>query len=94
MLSAVPTEDHYFLGRVDFGKVIEDNRYQEAGAKKTALKGSVMFVNGLTKAFKIEYVAQGFVQMLLLDANHFDREALRISFRPARISRRHPHRSI
>ncbi|MFZ1944651.1 MAG: hypothetical protein WAU43_13600, partial [Acidobacteriaceae bacterium] len=73
-LSAVPTEDHYFLGRVDFGKVIEDNRYQEAGAKKTALKGSVMFVNGLTKAFKIEYVAQGFVQMLLLDANHFDRQ--------------------
>ncbi|MGO8718408.1 MAG: hypothetical protein ACLQMO_04215 [Acidobacteriaceae bacterium] len=74
LLSAVPTEDHYFLGRVDFGKVIEDNRYQEAGAKKNALKGSVMFVNGLTKAFKIEYVAQGFVQMLLLDANHFDRE--------------------
>lgn len=74
LLSAVPTEDHYFLGRVDFGKVIEDNRYQEAGAKKTALKGSVMFVNGLTKAFKIEYVAQGFVQMLLLDANHFDRQ--------------------
>ncbi|MGC1870629.1 MAG: hypothetical protein WA700_06680 [Acidobacteriaceae bacterium] len=73
-LSAVPTDDHYFLGRVDFGKVIEDNRYQEAGAKKTALKGSVMFVNGLTKAFKIEYVAQGFVQMLLLDANHFDRQ--------------------
>ena len=73
-LSAVPTEDHYFLGRVDFGKVIEDNRYQQAGAKKNALKGSVMFVNGLTKAFKIEYVAQGFVQMLLLDANHFDRQ--------------------
>ncbi len=73
-LSAVPTEDHYFLGRVDFGKVIEDNRYQEAGSKKTAYKGSVMFVNGLTKAFKIEYVAQGFVQMLLLDANHFDRQ--------------------
>jgi hypothetical protein len=59
---------------VDFGKVIQDNRYQEASSKKTALKGSVMFVNGLTKAFKIEYVAQGFVQMLLLDANHFDRQ--------------------
>src|SRR5665213_84857 len=73
-LSAVPTGDHYFLGRVDFGKVIEDNRYQSAESKKAAYKGSVMFVNGLTKAFKIEYVAQGFVQMLLLDANHFDRE--------------------
>lgn len=73
-LSAVPTNDHYFLGRVDFGKVIQDNRYQQAESKKNAYKGSVMFVNGLTKAFKIEYVAQGFVQMLLLDANHFDRE--------------------
>lgn len=79
-LSAVPTDDHYFLGRVDFGKVIEDNRYQEAGAKKTALKGSVMFVNGLTKAFKIEYVARGFVQMLLLDANHFDRQHYNFQF--------------
>jgi hypothetical protein len=79
-LSAVPTEDHYFLGRVDFGKVIEDNRYQEAGSKKAAYKGSVMFVNGLTKAFKIEYVAQGFVQMLLLDANHFDRQHYNFRF--------------
>jgi hypothetical protein len=74
LLSAVPTDDHYFLGRVDFGRVIEDNRYQEATGKKNMYKGSVMFVNGLTKAFRIEYVAQGFVQMLLLDSNHFDRE--------------------
>lgn len=79
-LSAVPTNDHYFLGRVDFGRVIEDNRYQEAGNKKGMYKGSVMFVNGLTKAFKIEYVAQGFVQMLLLDANHFDREHYNFTF--------------
>ncbi len=80
LLSAVPTEDHYFLGRVDFGRVIEDNRYQEAKGKKTMYKGSVMFVNGLTKAFKIEYVAQGFVQMLLLDANHFDRQHYNFTF--------------
>lgn len=73
-LNAVPIDDHYFLGRVDFGRVIGDNRYQEASSKKHLYKGSVMFVNGLTKAFKIEYVAQGFVQMLLLDANHFDRQ--------------------
>lgn len=80
LLSAVPTEDHYFLGRVDFGRVIEDNRYEEASNKKAMYKGSVMFVNGLTKAFKIEYVAQGFVQMLLLDANHFDREHYDFTF--------------
>ncbi|MEO7004259.1 MAG: hypothetical protein ABI064_02390 [Acidobacteriaceae bacterium] len=80
LLSAVPTDDHHFLGRVDFGRVIEDNRYQEAGGKKNMYKGSVMFVNGLTKAFKIEYVAQGFVQMLLLDANHFDRQHYDFTF--------------
>ena len=79
-LSAVPLDDHYFLGRVDFGRVIEDNRYQEAATKKKMYKGSVMFVNGLTKAFKIEYVAQGFVQMLLLDANHFDRQHYNFRF--------------
>ena len=80
LLSAVPTDDHYFLGRVDFGRVIEDNRYEEAKAKKNMYKGSVMFVNGLTKAFKIQYVAQGFVQMLLLDANHFDRQHYEFQF--------------
>lgn len=73
-LSALPVDDHYFLGRVDFGRVIQDNRYEETASKRSMYKGSVMFVNGLTKAFKIEYVAQGFVQMLLLDANHFDRQ--------------------
>ncbi|MGC9292051.1 MAG: hypothetical protein ACP5EP_04920 [Acidobacteriaceae bacterium] len=73
-LSSVPISDRYFLGRVDFGRVIEDKRYESRENKKQFLKGSTMFVNGLTKAFKIEYVAQGFVQMLLLDANHFDRQ--------------------
>lgn len=74
MLSSVPISDRYFLGRVDFGRVIQDNRYDEPSSKKGVLKGSTMFVNGLTKAFKIEYVSQGFVQMLLLDSNRFDRQ--------------------
>ena len=73
-LSAVPISDRYFLGRVDFGRVIQDNRYDEPASKKGVLKGSTMFVNGLTKAFKIEYVSQGFVQMLLLDSSRFDRQ--------------------
>ena len=80
-LSAVPINDHYFLGRVDFGRVIQDNRYEQAKKNdKKMLKGSVTFVNGLTKAFKIEFVAQGFVQMLLLDANHFDRQHYNFTF--------------
>lgn len=79
-LGAVPTDDHYFLGRVDMGKVLRDNRYEEPKERKTAYKGSVMFVNGLTKAFKIEYVARGFVQMLLLDADHFDRQHYNFRF--------------
>lgn len=79
-LGSVPTEDHYFLGRVDFGKVINNNRYEVPKSRKNAYKGSVMFVNGLTKAFKIEYVARGFVQMLLLDADHFDRQHYNFRF--------------
>lgn len=78
LLSSAPVSDEYFLGRVDFGRVIENKRYEERGADKSKkqqfFKGSSMFVNGLTKAFKIEYVAEGFVQMLLLDADHFDRQ--------------------
>jgi hypothetical protein len=79
-LSSVPISDRYFLGRVDFGRVIEDKRYEGRENKKQFFKGSTMFVNGLTKAFKIEYVAQGFVQMLLLDANHFDRQHYEFKF--------------
>jgi hypothetical protein len=79
-LSSVPISDRYFLGRVDFGRVIEDKRYEGRENKKQFFKGSTMFVNGLTKAFKIEYVAHGFVQMLLLDANHFDRQHYEFKF--------------
>ncbi len=80
LLSDVPISDRYFLGRVDFGRVIQDNRYEEPGNKKGVLKGSTMFVNGLTKAFKIEYVSQGFVQMLLLDSTRFDRQHYNFKF--------------
>jgi len=73
-LSAVPFDDHYFLGRVDFGRVIQDNPYEESSQKNNIYKASDMFVSWLSKAFKIEFMAQGFVQMLLPDANQFDRQ--------------------
>jgi len=88
-LGAVPISDHYFLGRVDFGRVIEDQQYEVPGskheepgtmAKKRFFKGSMSFVKHLTNIFKIEYVSQGFVQMLLLDANSFDRQHYEFKF--------------
>ncbi|MGC9293327.1 MAG: M48 family metalloprotease [Acidobacteriaceae bacterium] len=79
-LRAVPISDRYFLGRVDFGRVIEDKQYEEPGAKKRFFKGSSLFVGQLTKIFKVEYISQGFVQMLLLDAYDFDRQHYEFRF--------------
>lgn len=81
-LGFAPTSDDYFLGRVDFGQVIGDNQYEapESRTKKRFLPGSKAFVDRLTHLFKIEYVPQGFVQMLLLDAYSFDRQHYRFKF--------------
>lgn len=75
-LGAVPISDSYFLGRVDFGRVVEDDQYAQpvSTSKGGILKGSTAFIDRLTKYFHVNYVSQGFVQMLLLDANNFDRQ--------------------
>lgn len=73
LLYAVPESDQYLLGRVDFGKTISDTAYSGGGGSPHGLfKGSMKYVSGLSKAFKMEYVSAGFMEMMFLDPVSFD----------------------
>ena len=74
VLYAVPESDQYLLGRVDFGKSISDTSYSEQGNSKGLFKGSVKYVSGLTKAFKMQYISAGFMEMMFLDPISFDQQ--------------------
>ncbi len=80
VMRQVPESDEHFLGRVEFGRIIGDNPYQEgpkAGAKPTTLgrfKNSLSFLNGVGGSLHLQFHEAGFVQMLLMDSNSFDRQ--------------------
>src|SRR4029077_3456240 len=69
-LGPVPSEDHYFLGRMDMGETIDRKDYlkdQEKGMQ-TRLMG------GFSKLFKVQYQPVGFSWMVYADRSDFDRE--------------------
>jgi hypothetical protein len=69
-LGPVPSEDHYFLGRLDMGESVDRKDYlkdQEKGMQ-TRLMG------GFNKLFKVQYQPIGFSWMVYADRSDFDRE--------------------
>src|SRR5271155_2927523 len=80
VLYAVPESDQYLLGRVDFGKTISDTSYSAEGNSKGLLKGSMRYVSGLTKAFKLQYISAGFMEMMFLDPISFDQQHYDFSY--------------
>ena len=81
VLGQIPAEDEHFLARVDFGKIIGSNIYQvnKATSEGTSGKGgffksSLSAIAGLGGSLHLEFNEAGFVQMLLMDSNDFDRE--------------------
>jgi len=83
VLGQVPESDQHFLGRVDFKSVIDDNSYAvnkqtsegtSKGGKLGFFKQSVSFVGGLGGSLHLTFHEAGFVQMLLMDSNGYDRQ--------------------
>jgi hypothetical protein len=82
LLGQVPESDEHFLSRVDFKSVIGDNSYavNNSTSKGTTdgkmgfFKHSVSFVGGLGNSLHLNFHEAGFVQMLLMDSNSFDRQ--------------------
>ncbi len=67
-LGAVPSEDHYFLGRLDLGDSIDRRDYlsRDESFQKNLL-------GGVSKLFKFEYKPMGFSWMIFADRDDFDR---------------------
>jgi len=71
-LGPVPAGDQYMLGRVSFGQTFADNLYAKNAPKKGILSGSERFLSGLSSAFSMQYVPNGFMDMMFLDTTEFD----------------------
>jgi hypothetical protein len=77
VMGQVPESDQHFLGRVDFNNVIGDNNYESRSTSRGPLgffKHSGSYVTGLGNTLHMNFNSAGFVQMLLIDSNDFDRQ--------------------
>jgi hypothetical protein len=87
VLSQVPQSDQHFLARVDFSKVINDDSYKDNkgnfAAKKGRLgsfKNSLNALTGISYSLRLTFHESGFVQMILMDSNNFDRQHYTFTF--------------
>ncbi len=84
VMREVPASDQHFLGRVEFGKVIDVNGYKTPEKKKSLLghfkSSGDSFLGTTSSGLHLEFSEQGFVQMLLMDSNSFDRNTYQFTF--------------
>ena len=76
-MGAIPDKDHYFLGQADLAKGVVDNSML---AKKHGKFDSINPISHLAGMFKSDFVPEGFLQMIYLDANGFDRQHYQIDY--------------
>ena len=80
VMRQVPESDEHFLGRVEFGKIIGDESFQagpKAGkpqSKTSHFLGSLNFLKSIGGSLHLQFNEAGFVQMLLMDSNNFDKQ--------------------
>jgi hypothetical protein len=79
-LIQTPESDQHFLGRVDFDKVIDNDTYKPVSQKKGILQQSGSFLSGLSSVLRLTFHESGFVQMILMDSNGFDRQHYSFGF--------------
>jgi hypothetical protein len=70
-MGAIPVKDHYFLGQADLSKGVLDRSMLET--KKGKLE-SLNPIAHLSSMFGSSYIPDGFLQMIYIDTNGFDRQ--------------------
>jgi hypothetical protein len=81
VMGQIPDSDVHFLGRINFGKVIGDNGYvEEKESKGGFFKHSLSYLTGLSSSLHLTYNRAGFVQMLLVDSNSYNRQTYTFGF--------------
>lgn len=70
-LGSVPDRDHYFLGQANLSRGVVDTSMLNKKHAKLDMLNPISHVAGL---FETSYVPAGFLQMVYLDTNGFDRQ--------------------
>jgi hypothetical protein len=74
-LGSVPTQDHYFFGRLDLKEAVDRRDYlQKQGGFERMLLG------GFNRLYKLEYNPLGFSWMIFADRYAFNRNSYRFKF--------------
>ena len=83
----VPESDQRFLGRVDFRGIIGDSKFQadrrspyDGGKGKFEMLRPSAFLGEMTNGLHLQFREAGFVQMLLMDSNGFDRQHYKFGY--------------
>ncbi len=81
VLGQVPDSDQHFLSRVEFGRVIGGQSYEVnkstsegKSGKLGFFKNSLSAITGLGASLHLNFSDSGFIQMVLMDSNDFDRQ--------------------
>jgi hypothetical protein len=70
-LGPIPSDDHYFLGRLDMGETVDRKDYLKDDEKEGM---QARLLGGFHKLYKVEYQPVGFSWMVYVDRTDFDRE--------------------
>lgn len=70
-MGAIPVKDHYFLGQAELAKGVVDNSMLSKKKGKMDAFNPISHLGGL---FTSSYVPEGFLQMIYIDTNGFDRQ--------------------
>ena len=86
-LGQAPESDQHFLGRVEFDRIIGGSEYETnrsitegEGGRFGFFKHSTSFLTGLGSSLHMNFSETGFVQMLIMDSNDFDRQHYQFSY--------------
>src|ERR1700677_507961 len=70
-MGAVPVKDHYFLGQADLSKGVGDNSMLNGKKGKPRAFNPIAHLRDM---FSSSYIPDGFLQMIYIDTNGFDRQ--------------------
>ncbi len=75
-LGEVPAGDKYFLGRANFQKGVNLVPLNDTGGKGKKVVGSI----GNFFSFAMQYLPDGFLQMIFIDTNGFDKQHYKFDY--------------
>ena len=76
-MGAIPVKDHYFLGQAELAKGVVDNSMLSKKKGKMDAFNPISHLSGL---FTSSYVPEGFLQMIYIDTNGFDRQHYQLDY--------------